>query len=71
MTDPHIRTPTTSQDSRQVAEVAREEGWERASFMRELFDGRFRLGIGVFPTTERQVDRQTGERGSQGMKGRI
>ncbi len=55
MTDPRVRTPTTAQDSRQVAEAAREEGWERASFMRELFDGRFRLGL-VHPPPEQDPD---------------
>ncbi len=32
-------------DSRQVAEAAREEKWERESFMRHLFEGRFRLDL--------------------------
>jgi alkylation response protein AidB-like acyl-CoA dehydrogenase len=32
-------------DSRKVAEAARETSWEEASFMRDLFDGRFRLGL--------------------------
>ncbi len=32
-------------ESRQIAESAREEGWERASFMRDLFEGRFSLDL--------------------------
>ncbi|TVP44082.1 MAG: acyl-CoA dehydrogenase [Gemmatimonadales bacterium] len=31
--------------SREVAESAREKGWEKASFMRDFFQGRFRLDL--------------------------
>jgi alkylation response protein AidB-like acyl-CoA dehydrogenase len=37
------------QESRQVAEAAREHEWERESFMRHLFEGRFRLDL-IYPT---------------------
>ncbi len=42
---PKIASPprTNERESRQVAEAAREEQWERGSFMRDLFEGRFRL----------------------------
>jgi len=33
------------QHSRDVAESARERGWEKASFMRDFFQGRFRLDL--------------------------
>jgi alkylation response protein AidB-like acyl-CoA dehydrogenase len=36
---------SSEHESRQVAEAAREQSWERVSFMRDLFDGRFRLGL--------------------------
>jgi alkylation response protein AidB-like acyl-CoA dehydrogenase len=38
---PHV----TAKESRQVAEASREARWERPSFLRELFLGRFRLDI--------------------------
>ncbi len=41
-----IAPPRTNEiESRQVAEAAREEQWKRASFMRDLFEGRFSLGL--------------------------
>ena len=39
------RVPTSEQESRQVAEAAREAEWKEPSFLRELFLGRLRLGF--------------------------
>jgi alkylation response protein AidB-like acyl-CoA dehydrogenase len=40
------RTPlATEQEAREVAEAAREKEWESPSFVRELFDGSFRLDL--------------------------
>ncbi|HEV8151116.1 MAG TPA: acyl-CoA dehydrogenase family protein, partial [Gemmatimonadales bacterium] len=36
--------PATAQEAREVAEAAREQEW-RASFVKELFDGRLRLEL--------------------------
>jgi hypothetical protein len=44
-----------AQAARQVAEAAREARWERASFMRELFDGRFRLEL-IHPPPEQDPE---------------
>jgi len=41
----------TEQEAREVAEAAREETWEAPSFVRELFEGRFRLDL-VHPFPE-------------------
>jgi alkylation response protein AidB-like acyl-CoA dehydrogenase len=35
----------TEQESRDVAEAAREAEWKKESFMRSFFEGRFRLGL--------------------------
>ena len=35
----------TEQEARDVAEAARESEWQAPSFVRELFDGRFQLGL--------------------------
>ena len=35
----------TEQEARDVAEASREQGWESPSFVRELFEGNFRLGL--------------------------
>jgi len=43
---PPPRTPLASeQEAREVAEGAREQGWEAPSFVRELFEGNFRLDL--------------------------
>lgn len=39
------RADVSAEDARQVAEAAREQGWERPSFAKELYLGRFDLGI--------------------------
>jgi len=39
------RREITEKEARQVAEASREAAWERPSFMRELFLGRFRLDL--------------------------
>ena len=36
---------TTEQEAREVAEAAREQDWQSRSFVRELFDGNFELGL--------------------------
>jgi len=49
------------QEARDVAEAARETGWDKASFARELFNGRFRLDlIHPFPK-ESPEDRRRGD----------
>ena len=35
----------TEQEAREVAEAARETEWQAPSFVRQLFDGRFRLEL--------------------------
>src|SRR6476620_12789217 len=52
MTDlltPPVRTASTplatEQEAREVAEAAREKEWEAPSFVRELFEGSFRLDL--------------------------
>jgi alkylation response protein AidB-like acyl-CoA dehydrogenase len=48
------RTPpplATEQEAREVAEAAREKEWQAPSFVRELFDGAFRLEL-VHPYPE-------------------
>src|SRR5687767_4616514 len=35
----------TEQEAREVAEAAREKDWESPSFVRELFEGSFRLDL--------------------------
>ena len=53
--------PVTADDSRQVAESARERGWARPSFGRELFLGRLALDlIHPFPR-QRPADVDKGE----------
>ncbi len=43
---PHANHPlATEQEAREVAEAARETSWEAPSFVRELFEGRFRLDL--------------------------
>jgi alkylation response protein AidB-like acyl-CoA dehydrogenase len=42
---PRETTEITERESRRVAEASRETRWERPSFLRELFLGRFRLDI--------------------------
>ena len=49
----------TEQEAREVAEGAREQGWEAPSFVRELFEGNFRLDlIHPFPEPDpREVEK--------------
>ena len=43
----------TEQEAREVAEAAREKDWEAPSFVRELFEGSFRLDlVHPFPTMD-------------------
>jgi alkylation response protein AidB-like acyl-CoA dehydrogenase len=52
ITPPRRHEPlATEQEAREVAEAAREETWEAPSFVRELFEGRFRLDL-VHPFPE-------------------
>ena len=52
ITPPRSHEPlATEQEAREVAEAAREETWEAPSFVRELFEGRFRLDL-VHPFPE-------------------
>src|SRR5215213_5743998 len=51
LASPQRSTPTplaTEQEAREVAEAAREKEWEAPSFVRELFEGAFRLDL-VYP----------------------
>ena len=41
----------SEQEAREVAEAAREKDWEAPSFVRELFEGNFRLDL-VHPYPE-------------------
>jgi alkylation response protein AidB-like acyl-CoA dehydrogenase len=45
----------TEQESRDVAEAAREKSWEKASFMRSFFEGRFLLDL-VHPHPEQDPE---------------
>ena len=46
MSQPHLNAPVaTEAEAREVAEAAREERWEQPSFVRELFEGDFKLGL--------------------------
>src|ERR687891_375696 len=48
LASPQLSTPTplaTEQEAREVAEAAREKEWESPSFVRELFEGSFRLDL--------------------------
>jgi hypothetical protein len=51
------RKLATELESRAVAEHAREQDWERHSFARALFEGRFDLGL-VYPHPEPDPDEQ-------------
>ncbi|MGI5340374.1 acyl-CoA dehydrogenase family protein [Streptomyces sp. CA-181903] len=52
MTAPSVR-PVSEREARRVAEAAREQGWQKPSFAKELFLGRFRLDlIHPYPTPE-------------------
>src|ERR671911_1073411 len=54
LASPQRSTPTplaTEQEAREVAEAAREKEWESPSFVRELFEGSFRLDL-VHPFPE-------------------
>ena len=51
MTEAAAPQRTNELESRQVAEAAREELWEQASFMRDLFEGRFKLDL-IHPPPE-------------------
>jgi alkylation response protein AidB-like acyl-CoA dehydrogenase len=51
----------TEQDSRQLAEVSRQTEWEKPSFGKELFLGRFRLDL-IYPHPEpTDADRERGD----------
>ena len=46
MSQPHVGAQVaTEAEAREVAEAARETVWEQPSFVRELFEGDFRLGL--------------------------
>ncbi len=45
MSDKTVRTAPSEEESREVAEAARETEWTAPSFVRELFLGRFRLDL--------------------------
>ena len=46
MSQPHVGAQVaTEAEAREVAEAAREERWEQPSFVRELFEGDFKLGL--------------------------
>src|SRR5215217_4437990 len=50
-TKPRRADLATEQEAREVAEAAREKEWEAPSFVRELFEGAFRLDL-VHPFPE-------------------
>ena len=43
--EPHGTPKVTEREARQVAEAAREQGWRKPSFAKEMFLGRFRLDL--------------------------
>ncbi|WP_405822765.1 acyl-CoA dehydrogenase family protein [Streptomyces sp. NBC_01390] len=43
--EPTAKPTVTEREARQVAEAAREQGWQKPSFAKELFLGRFRLDL--------------------------
>src|SRR3989442_11063226 len=45
MTAPSAPRKVSEREARQVAEAAREQGWRKPSFAKELFLGRFRLDL--------------------------
>src|SRR5918996_2229332 len=48
LASPQLSTPTplaSEQEAREVAEAAREKEWQSPSFVRELFEGSFRLDL--------------------------
>ena len=52
-TTPPRQPLATEQEAREVAEAAREKEWQAPSFVRELFDGAFRLDlVHPFPTMD-------------------
>src|SRR5207244_11812816 len=51
-----VMTTAAERQSREVAEAAREREWKGASFMRDLFLGRFRLDL-VHPYPVEEPDR--------------
>jgi hypothetical protein len=55
MSQPPSHHPS-EQESRRVAEASRQEKWEKPSFLREVFLGRFRLDL-VHPFPTRPADR--------------
>jgi len=54
-------TTTAERQSREVAEAAREREWKGASFLRDLFLGRFRLDL-VHPYPVEEPDRRSSRR---------
>ncbi|WP_327698027.1 acyl-CoA dehydrogenase family protein [Streptomyces sp. NBC_00459] len=66
--DPSAKPTVTEREARQVAEAAREQGWRKPSFAKELFLGRFRLDLihpHPLPDTE---DAQRGEEFLAGLR---
>ncbi len=57
MTDPSQQDLATEQEARDVAEAAREEEWEHASFARGIFEGRFDLDL-IHPHPEPDPEEQ-------------
>src|SRR5690606_831637 len=55
MSDETRRTGPTEEESREVAEAAREAEWAAPSFVRELFLGNFRLDL-IHPYPEQTPD---------------
>jgi len=55
MAAPKRSSPATAQQSREVAEAAREENWQGRSFARELFNGRLALEL-IHPHPEQDQD---------------
>ncbi|MEV7869294.1 acyl-CoA dehydrogenase family protein [Streptomyces sp. NPDC088124] len=43
--EPHGKPKVSEREARQVAEAAREQGWRKPSFAKEMFLGRFRLDL--------------------------
>src|SRR5216684_3031384 len=54
-------TDVTAQEARQVAEAAREQGWRKPSFAKELFLGKLRLDLVHPHPTVSDADREKGE----------
>src|ERR1041385_523917 len=56
MSQPHLNAPVaTEAEAREVAEAAREEHWTQPSYVRQLFEGNFKLDL-IHPFPEPRAE---------------